>query len=144
MQANGRGRQSMYTDELAQAICDKIAVCTDSLKDILASNPEWPCAETIYTWIHKNEQFSEMYARAKRVQAQRMAEELEEIAKERSYYIDAEGNRKVDSGFVASQRLIADTRKWIACKLVPRIYGDKQQIEQTVTIKHEDALSELE
>ena len=144
MQANGRGRQSMYTDELAQAICDKIAVCTDSLKDILASNPEWPCSETIYTWIHKNEQFSEMYARAKRVQAQRMAEELEEIAKERSYYIDAEGNQRVDPGHTASQRLIADTRKWIACKLVPRIYGDKQQIEQTVTIKHEDALAELE
>jgi len=144
MQANQPGRQSMYTDELAQAICDKIAVCTDSLKDILASNPEWPCSETIYTWIYKNKQFSEMYARAKRAQAQRMVEELDQIANDKLYYEDDKGNKRVDSGYSQSQRLIADTRKWIACKLIPKVYGDKQQIEQTVTVKHEDALKELE
>ena len=144
MQANGVGRQSMYTDELAQAICDKIAASSDSLKEILASNPDWPCSETIYTWIYKNEQFADMYAKAKKAQAQKLADELEDIAREKKYYIDAEGNERVDPGFTASQRLIADTRKWIACKLVPRVYGDKQQIEQTVTVKHEDALKDLE
>jgi hypothetical protein len=69
---------------------------------------------------------------------------LDKIASEKLYYEDDKGNKRVDSGYSQSQRLIADTRKWIACKLIPKVYGDKQTIEQTVTVKHEDALKELE
>jgi hypothetical protein len=110
----------------------------------LVEKYDLPPVNTIYDWLWKDEAFSGKYARAKQVQAQRMVDELDKIASEKLYYEDDKGNKRVDSGYSQSQRLIADTRKWIACKLIPKVYGDKQTIEQTVTVKHEDALKELE
>lgn len=138
------GQPTKYNLEMATRICEKVACSTESLKNILASEPDFPCRDTVYLWLYKHKEFSDMFAQAKMTQAQRMAEELDEIASEKAYYIDADGNKRVDPGYTASQRLIADTRKWIACKMIPKVYGDRQTIEQTVTVKHEDALKELE
>ena len=132
-----------YQQELADKICSIIATHTESLEDLVKMY-ELPPVRTIYDWLYRNDTFSHNYAKAKQIQAARMIEELDKIANEKSYYIDAEGNQRVDAGYTASQRLIADTRKFIASKLIPKVYGDKQTIEQTVTIKHEDALKELE
>lgn len=134
---------SEFQQEIADKVCLAIATDTDSLEK-LVEKYELPPVSTIYGWLYKDEAFSKKYARAKMIQAQRMIEELDKISSEKAYYVDTDGNQRIDSGFVASQRLIADSRKWIACKLVPKVYGDKQQIEQTVTVKHEDALKELE
>jgi uncharacterized protein (DUF2461 family) len=134
---------SEYQQELADKICSIVATHTESLEDLVKMY-ELPPVRTIYDWLYRNDAFSRNYAKAKQIQASRMIEELDKIAKEKSYYIDAEGNERVDPGYTASQRLIADTRKFIASKLVPKVYGDKQTIEQTVTVKHEDALKDLE
>jgi len=134
---------SEYQQELGDKICSIVATHTESLEDLVKMY-ELPPVRTIYDWLYRNDAFSHNYAKAKQIQAQRMIEELDKIAKEKSYYVDADGNQRVDPGYTASQRLIADTRKFIASKLVPRVYGDKQTIEQTVTVKHEDALKDLE
>jgi hypothetical protein len=134
---------SEYQQELGDKICSIVATHTESLEDLVKMY-ELPPVRTIYDWLYRNDAFSHNYAKAKQIQAQRMIEELDKIAKEKSYYVDADGNQRVDPGYTASQRLIADTRKFIASKLVPKVYGDKQQIEQTVTVKHEDALKDLE
>ena len=134
---------SEYQQELGDKICSIVATHTESLEDLVKMY-ELPPVRTIYDWLYRNDAFSHNYAKAKQIQAQRMIEELDKIAKEKSYYVDADGNQRVDPGFTASQRLIADTRKFIASKLVPKVYGDKQTIEQTVTVKHEDALKDLE
>jgi hypothetical protein len=134
---------SEYKQELAERICTIIATHTDSFDDLIEKF-DLPPKSTIYEWLWKNDAFSEMYKKAKMRQAELMAEELEAVANKKAYYVDADGNQRIDPGFTQSQRLIADTRKWIATKLAPRIYGDKQTIEQTVTVKHEDALKELE
>lgn len=138
------GRPSIYTDELADRICELVATNTDGLPKLCAEHDWMPGEETIRIWRFRNLEFAGKYAQAKRFQAELMAEQVKEIAAEKAYYIDAEGNQKVDPGFVASQRLQADTVKWLASKLAPKIYGDRQTIEQTVTVKHEDALKELE
>lgn len=134
---------SEFQLEQCDKICRAIATDTDSLESLIKKY-DLPPIQTIYDWLYNSEAFSEMYARAKRIQAQRMVEELDKIASDKLYYEDDKGNMRVDSGYSQSQRLIADTRKWIACKLIPKVYGDKQTIEQTVTVKHEDALKDLE
>jgi hypothetical protein len=134
---------SEYQQELGDKICSIVATHTESLEDLVKMY-ELPPVRTIYDWLYRNDAFSHNYAKAKQIQAQRMIEELDKIAKEKSYYVDADGNQRVDPGYTASQRLIADTRKFIASKLVPKVYGDKQTIEQTVTVKHEDALKDLQ
>lgn len=55
-----------------------------------------------------------------------------------------EGNLITDIDHIQRMRLRIDTRKWLAAKLFPRVYGEKQQIDSTVTVKHEDKLKELE
>ena len=134
---------TQYQQELADKICSIVATHTESLEELVKMY-DLPPVRTIYDWLYRNDAFSHNYAKAKQIQASRMIEELDKIAKEKSYYVDADGNQRVDPGFTASQRLIADTRKFIASKLIPKVYGDKQQIEQTVTVKHEDALKDLE
>jgi hypothetical protein len=134
---------SEYQEEIAEKICNIIATHTESIEELIEMY-NLPKRTTIYDWLWKNDAFSNMYKKAKMRQAELMAEELENVAKQKSYYVDSEGNQRIDPGFIQSQRLVADTRKWIATKLAPRIYGDKQTIEQTVTVKHEDALKDLE
>lgn len=138
------GRPTIYSEELADRICELVATNTDGLPKLCAKHDWMPHEDTIKTWRFRKPDFSAKYAEAKKFQAELMAEQVKEIAAEKAYYIDAEGNQRVDSGFVASQRLQADTVKWLASKLAPKIYGDRQTIEQTVTVKHEDALKELE
>ena len=38
---------------------------------------------------------------------------------------------------------VADNVKWVASKLMPKVYGDRQQVDSTVTITHEDTLKDL-
>lgn len=138
------GRPTIYNEELADRICELVATNTNGLPKLCDAHDWMPSHDTVNKWRYRYPNFSAKYAQSKRFQAELMAEQVKEIASEKAYYIDADGNQKVDPGFIASQRLQADTVKWLASKLAPKIYGDRQTIEQTVTVKHEDALKELE
>lgn len=139
-----RGRPTDYTPELANKICEAVATSTLGLSKICAQNPEFPTRDTIYQWRYRYKDFSDNYANAKRTQAELLAEEIAEIADDSSndYYADENGNQRFNAEHYQRSRLRVDTRKWIACKLLPKVYGDKT--ESTVTIKHEDLLKELE
>lgn len=54
-----------------------------------------------------------------------MVDELLEIADDdsRDCMVDAEGEFVFNSQAVQRARLRVDTRKWLACKLVPKVYG---------------------
>lgn len=137
------GRPSIYTDELADLICSRVATHPIGLPKLCAMFDDMPSHETINVWRYERKQFSDKYAQAKVFQAELMAEELIELASSKAYYHDAQGNERVDAGHVASQALLVNTIKWHASKLAPKIYGDKQQTESTVTVKHEDDLKNL-
>ncbi len=61
-----QGRTSIYTKDLAQDICDKIASSSKGLKKLCAENAHWPNKDTIFTWLKNNSSFADQYARAKR------------------------------------------------------------------------------
>jgi hypothetical protein len=135
-----------YTRELADEICLAISTSTDSLKKICARNPHFPCREKIWEWRITNPEFGNLYDIAKRNQADLLAEEITEIADDDTH--DAKfgdnGNLIQNTEYIARSRLKVDTRKWIACKLLPKVYGDKLTTDQTIKISHEDALKDLE
>lgn len=139
------GRPSSYTDELGKAICKAVSTSTDSLAQICAQNPEFPSPKCIYEWRIDYPLFGNMYALAKGMQADLLAEEILSIADDSSKdtIIDAEGNERCDHEWAHRSRLKIDARKWIACKLMPKVYGDKQQVDSTITISHEDTLKDL-
>lgn len=127
------GRPGLYTEELAEAICEQIATTSKGMKAI--------CADldisviTVLCWLsegHRNykEDFAKIYARAKEMQAEMLADEILQIADDGSNdtYTDEEGREKTDHDVIARSRLRVDSRKWIASKLKPKKYGDKMDV----------------
>lgn len=137
------GRPTIYTSELADRICDLLATDTACLDEICAKNPDLPGHDSIYKWRHRHPEFAEKYLHAMHSRSHLYAEETLKIAREKSTYLDAEGNNKIDPGYVAWQKMNVNLRQWHASKLAPKVYGDKTQVENTVTVKHEDTLKDL-
>lgn len=125
-----KGRPSSYNPKIAKEICDKIASCGKGLKRLCRENEHWPCHETIYNWLRKYPNFFDLYAKAKKDQVTALVEEILEISDDSSHDVlvkeDRDGNEYevCNTEFVQRSRLRVDTRKWIASKLVPRLYGD--------------------
>lgn len=120
-----------YDEKIAEEICDTIASCTEGLKELCKQNPHWPKKNTIYKWMHKNPDFREKYLLAKEHQIQPLVDEILEIAddisKDTIVKYDRDGNEHVscNSEWVNRSRLRIDSRKWLAAKLMPKMYGEK-------------------
>jgi len=135
-----------YTEELGDEICRAVACSTHGLSRICKENPHFPKKDTIYKWRVEIPTFSEKYARARLAQADVLAEDCVDIADDSSQdtIIDPEtGQPRCDHEWLARSRLRLDTRKWLAAKFLPKLYGDRQQVDTNITINHEDTLKEL-
>lgn len=145
-----QGVPSTYTAEMGKEICDTIAKTSLGLKKLTALNTHWPNQNTIHEWRTIVPGFGDLYAEAKRRQADFLAEEIVDIADNATNDFmetvsEEEGiGYRLNGEHVNRSRLRIDTRKWIAAKLLPKVYGDKIQNETKITISHEDALKELE
>jgi hypothetical protein len=128
MDGKKMGRPTDYTPELADRICELVATSTHGTKKLCKLNDWMPDDTCIYKWRYRHEDFARKYAEAKARQADLLAEEIIEIADDglNDTYVDDEGNVKVDTDIVQRSRLRIDTRKWLACKLLPKIYGERQ------------------
>lgn len=124
------GRPTDYNLEIAKEICDKIASCSIGMKKLCASHEHWPHLDTFYMWLRRHKEFAELYARAKIDQVSALVDEIIEISDDSTHDTivkqDHDGNdyEVCNSEFINRSRLRVDTRKWIAAKLVPRLYGD--------------------
>lgn len=106
----------MYTEEIASEICLRLSG-GESLRAI-CEDERLPNRTTVHLWvISDREGFSNQYARARQSQALRWAEEIMDIA-------DTDGD-------VQRSRLQVDTRKWMLSKVLPKVYGEKQQVEHS-------------
>lgn len=143
------GRPSIYTPELAQRICELVATHSFGLKKLGEVYEDIPSTETINQWRSEKPEFSAMYAEAKRRQADLMAEEIIQIADDGQNdwmeTADDQGGTgwKVNGEHVQRSRLRMDARKWLAAKLSPRIYGERQVVENH-NITQEKGLKELD
>ena len=109
---------------------------------------DMPDKVTINIWRRKYPEFRSLYAQAKCEQIEFLTEDIldiaddstndwmETIAKE-----DQPIGYRVNGDHIQRAKLRVDTRKWLASKLAPKIYGEKQQTE--LTVKHEDDLKSL-
>lgn len=147
---NTPGRPTMYTDDLANEICHKISTTPFGLKRLCSDNPHWPERETIFAWKRQNDTFSHMYMKAKMDQVEALTDECLDISDDISNDNIVKVNEKTgeeyvvcNSEYVNRSRLRVDTRKWLASKLAPRIYGDKQELNVDVTARQEDSIDRL-
>jgi hypothetical protein len=93
---------------------------------------------TVRNWIDAEEARSAMYARAREDRADVIADEIvgiaDEVEVESVATPDGEVTLKLDATAVARNRLRVDARKWVASKLKPRTYGDKQEVALTASV----------
>jgi terminase small subunit-like protein len=126
---NKGGRPPLFTQELADKICRIVATSTDGIRKICRLNPGFPSHTVVHEWRLDYPAFADQYATAKRNQAELLAEEIMDISNDDSQdLMHTETGTKFNSEFVARSRLKVDSRKWIACKLLPKIYGDKSEV----------------
>ena len=141
------GRPSQFSQETADAICDRLGV-GESLRSICRDD-EMPALSTVFKWLNQQPAFADQYARAREEQAEALADEIVAIADEADVAVKHEGEEvrlALDATGVARNRLRVDARKWAASKLKPKKYGDKIQTEHSgsVTLTHEQFLASLE
>ena len=139
------GRPSSYTKDKAAEICARL-VEGESLRSI-CRDPLMPDIKTVYLWMGQNEEFLQQYAKAKEDQADTLQEDILDIADtEPLQVVDDKGVARIDSGHVNWMRLRIDSRKWIAAKLKPKKYGDRQILagdaENPVEIKQDASVFE--
>ena len=120
-----------YTDELADEICKAISTHPYGLERICRKFPHFPDKCTIWEWRLKYSDFADKYHKAKLLQADLHVEECVDISDnvENDKKINHNGDEVTNNEAVNRSRLKVDTRKWIAAKLLPKQYGDKQLVE---------------
>lgn len=138
-----------YTDELAQEICDGIRSSSLGLKQLCKKHPHWPPKSVIMRWRAQNTLFADLYLRAKADQVETFVDEIVSISDDgiNDTYIDENGNERTNHDVIARSRLRVDSRKWIAAKLAPKIYGDRSPLADSkegddFISKHRDKLNE--
>lgn len=142
------GRPTIYTDELAAEICRRI-VEGESLTRI-CKDEGMPNVSSVYLWLFKNKDFSNQYARAREDQADTYSDQIVDIGEEIPMMViadeDGKVTKRIDPAGVNRNRLRVDARKWVAAKLKPKKYGDRQILagdkEAPVEIKHSNILDE--
>ena len=94
------------------------------------------CHDTaIVYWRLDDDAFAQQYARAKEAQAERMAEEITEIADEGSNdWYEREGIEMPDHEHINRSKLRVDARKWLMSKMAPKRYGDKMEVDHSGTL----------
>jgi hypothetical protein len=111
---------------------------------------------SVYLWLIKHKLFSEMYARAKEDQADTYSDQIIDIGEEIPMMVitdeDGKVTKRIDPAGINRNRLRVDARKWVASKLKPKKYGDRQILagdkEAPIEVVHstvlEDAITNIE
>ena len=123
----------IYSQALAEQFC--VHVMSGMTINQIQQLPGMPSMPTVFRWLidDRKPEFREMYARAKEVQAELMADDIVRISDETEVTSvmtpEGEVDLKLDATAVARNRLRVDARKWVAAKLLPKKYGDKLGVD---------------
>ena len=122
-----------------QTICEQMSL-GKSLSSVLRSNDGMPSYHAVMLMIKNSPEFRTMYEKAIENRADRLAEEILELADEQM----PEGlEGPLASAWVQQKRMQVDARKWVASKLKPKVYGDRIDVAVTDNrISVMDALKE--
>lgn len=132
--------KSAYKKEMHDFICDLIA-SGKSLNEIAGTtidDKKIPQQHTIRAWITQYPDFASDYARAREIRTENFAEEIISIADDdkNDYGYKEDGTACILPDNVRRSTLRVDARKWIASKMLPGRYGDKQSVEHSGQVEH--------
>lgn len=132
------GRPSSYSDDIAQRILAGLEE-GKSLRAVCREDG-MPSPTAVLSWMEKPEYsaFSEQYTRVRTRAYQLLADEIIEISDDsEGDIIDTEHGPKVDAERVARSKLRVDSRKWMLSKMLPKVYGDKLDLNHSGRVQFE-------
>lgn len=127
------GRPSIYSDELINAICERVAN-GEPLRQICREEgmPGWT---TVYAWLNTREGLSERFAHARSLGEDCIAQECLDIADNATNdwmeHFDKEGDStgwKLNGDHVQRSKLRIETRLKLLAKWNPKKWGEKVAI----------------
>lgn len=124
-----------FSQALFDKICERIAD-GESLRTICEQD-NMPNKATVFRWLAQDEKLGDQYARAREKQADSLFDECLAIADQ----YDSSEKLENDTDHIQRARLRIDTRKWMAGKLRPKVYGEKLELENKHSLS--DPLTEL-
>ena len=128
MASKPTGRPTVYTEEIALEICTRITEGQPLTR--ICKDDHMPAVSSVYLWLLKNKVFSDLYTRAREDQSDTLADQIMEIGDEVPMMVitdeDGKVTKRMDPAGINRNRLRVDARKWVAAKLKPRKYGDRQ------------------
>lgn len=88
-----------------------------------------------YRLMDADKELADRYARARKQGWACMADEIMDIADdgENDYTEDEDGKQIVNYDHIQRSKVRIDTRKWLLSKMLPKTYGDKQEIKHEGT-----------
>lgn len=141
MSAKPRGGQTVYTREIADEICARMAV-GETLRQV-CRDAKMPAASTVCLWAAEDRDgFAERYARARDELLEHWAEEVVTISDDGSNdWMEREtkaGNvvAVIDHEHVKRSELRVNTRKWLLSKLKPERYGERVETVNRTTVTY--------
>jgi len=141
------GRPTMFSAEVADEICERIADA-ESIRSICLDS-KMPAKRTVFYWLAQAEMdnaseelvlFLHQYAHAHEAKADTLVDQIGEIhqkawvpvmIKDAPLIVDGKVIMTVDRASAAAVKLEADNKKWMAEKLAPKKYGAKQSLDLT-------------
>ena len=105
-----------------------------SLRKACSQEDVQTTTKSFLEWLASSQDFSIQYARAIEERGLFLFEECLTIsdAKDQDmYFIDKNGNERIDNGKVTWLRDQVNTRKWFLSKLLPKKYADKLLLDTT-------------
>jgi hypothetical protein len=140
------GRPTKYTPEMVELICQRVATHDCGLRKLTDMYDDMPDKVNINIWRRKYPEFRSRYAQAKCEQIEFLTEDMLDIADDGSndwmehYDKNSECiGWRVNGEHIQRSRVRIDTRKWLASKLAPKIYGDAITQENNNSI-HDDVV----
>ena len=136
----GIGRPTTYTPATAELIAARLAD-GETLSNICRT-PGMPSRQTVHQWRMRIPAFNDLYARAREIGMESMSDDVLMIADDDTGDLLADGSP--NSANVQRSRLMVDTRKFLMAKLAPKVYGDRVEIDQSISVEHRVTLSDRE
>ena len=107
------GRPRILTDRIFERICQRIEE-GESLRAI-CSEDGYPAARIVHTHLATSVEYQRRYVRARAIQAESFADEIIDVAR---------GNKDHND-----KKVLVDSLKWTAAKLLPSRWGEKQTLQ---------------
>lgn len=128
------GRPTLFTEEVADRICELVATTSMSIKSI-CDEEGMPSVTTLFRWLadDKYTTFREQYACAREAKADFLADELLDIVDDGSNDLmtitKGDASYEMENKEVTSRsKLRFEARRWLMSKMQPKKYGDKLDV----------------